>query len=321
MRSHNILILTAALATLTSCTLLSPAYGDGTEERPEPVAKIIDVHRHGTWPTGDDDAYRSQMLSEMSQNGVRLAVISITDYDDVENWKNVAPDAFLVGVMLGCPRNLAEPRYNCFPADEGWVDIEWLRTMVEHGKIEAIHEVIPNYYGVSVGNPRYDPYFALAEEYDLPVGVHTQRGPPPKAINSMRSDPDCCPDYDPEMGNPALLRRVLERHPNLRVWIQHVGAGRAGSYEPHWDETLALLRDYPQVNVDLSITNGPLPIELYDESLRILIEAGFEDRIMMGTDNIPTALVLGRLESIEWLSDDQREAILYNNAERFFQLK
>ena len=85
MRSHNILILAAALATLTSCTLLSPAYGDGTEERPEPVAKIIDVHRHGTWPTGDDDAYRSQMLSEMSQNGVRLAVISITDYDDVEN--------------------------------------------------------------------------------------------------------------------------------------------------------------------------------------------------------------------------------------------
>lgn len=315
------MVLGAILAIIAGCQIFPAAHSDGANDGLNNAPRIIDVHRHGTWPTGDDDAYRSQILSEMEANGVRLSVIALTEYDDIENWKDIAPEAFLAGVMLACPRNFAAPLYKCFPEDEGWVDIDWLRANVVAGKIEAIHEVGPNYYGISIGNLRFEPYFALAEEFDLPVGVHTQRGPPPGARNSTRSDPNCCPNYDTEMGNPALLRRVLERHPNLKIWIQHVGSGRAGGYEPFWDETLSLLRDYPQINLDLSITNGPLPIEQYDSSLRVLIEAGFGDRIMMGTDNLPTALVLGRLRSIEWMTEDQRDAILYKNAERFFGLE
>ncbi len=282
---------------------------------------IIDVHRHGTWPDGDDENYRTKTLAEMKANGVRLAVISLTDYDHIESWKDASPEFFLAGVMLACPRNLSEPRYKCFPSSEGWVDLTWLRKMVEAGKIEAIYELGPNYYGISPSNPRLDPYFALAAEFDLPVGVHTQRGPPPGARNSTRGDPSCCPDYDPEMGNPALLRPVLDRYPGLRIWIQHVGAGRAGGYEPFWDETLALLRDYPQVYLDLSITNGPRPIAQYEESLRTLIEAGYGDRIMFGSDNVSVTLILERLSSIDWLSQPQRNAILHENAERFFRLK
>lgn len=309
------LILSVALS---SCAFQPIAHGNDAKTAATTSHQIIDAHRHGTWPTGDDEAYRNQMLDEMNAHGVRLAVISLTDYDDIESWVDAAPERFLAGVMLGCPRNSAEPRYKCFPSDEGWVDISWLRSMIEAKKIRAIHEVAPNYYGISIGNPRYQPYFELAEEHGLPVGVHTQRGPPPGAVNSTRSDPNCCPDYDPEMGNPNRLRQVLDRHPGLKVWMQHVGAGRAGDFAPFWDETLALLRDYPQVYVDLSITNGPIPIEQYDKSLRTLIDAGFADRIMMGTDNLPTGLVLGRLRSISWLTQEQRDAILFKNAERFF---
>lgn len=294
--------------------LTATAYAQG-------ASSIIDVHRHGAWAQGDDEGYRTQILSEMNETDVRLAVISLTDYDDIKNWKDAAPDSFLAGVMLPCARNRAEPRYKCFPSTEGWPELGWLRSMVEAGKIEAIHELAPNYYGISPANPRFDPYFALAAEFDLPVGVHTQRGPPPGAPNSSRKDPDCCPDYDPEMGNPALLRPVLERYPELRVWIQHVGAGQEGGYEPFWEETLALLRDYPQVHLDLSITNGPRPKLQYEEALRRLIDAGFGDRIMFGSDNVPVHLILDRLNSIEWLSKKHRTAILHGNAERFFRLK
>ncbi|MEM7430511.1 MAG: amidohydrolase family protein [Pseudomonadota bacterium] len=292
----------------------------GCETRPSPVEHIIDVHRHGAWPGGDDAAHRDHTITQMRANGVRLAVVSLTDYEDAEIWKTAASDVFLASVMLGCPRNLAEPWYQCFPSSQGWVDVDWLRENVEAGHIEAIHEVLPNYNGVAVDDAQYDPYFALAAELDIPVGIHTQRGPPPGAPNSPRTDPNCCPQYDREAGNPALLRPVLERYPTLRVWIQHVGAGRPGEFAPFWPETLALLKDYPQVYVDLSITNGPLPLQVYEKSLRTLIDAGFGDRIMMGSDNLPLDLVLGRIRSIEWLEPDQRDAILYKNAERFFRL-
>ncbi|NNE59013.1 MAG: amidohydrolase family protein [Hellea sp.] len=283
-------------------------------------SRIIDVHRHGSWPESDDTADRHKILSDMGDHGVRISVISLTDYDDIENWVDEAPDALIAGVMIPCPKNVSPPHYKCFPSTSGWVDLNWLRAQIEAGKIQAIHEVLPNYYGIAASDPKFDPYFALAHEFDLPVGVHTQRGPPPEAVNSIRSEPGCCPDYDGEMGNPALLRSVLDKYPGLRIWIQHVGAGNRSDHRPYWDETLALLRDYAQVNLDLSITNGALPIAHYDTSLRRLFDAGFGDRIMFGSDGVPTALILERLNSINWLSRDQRDAILYKNAEKFFKL-
>lgn len=278
---------------------------------------VIDVHRHGSWPWSEDAPYRAETLDEMDANNVATAVLSITDYDDVEDWQAAAPERFIIGAKIPCPRNLAEPRYNCFPSSEGWVDLEWLETHVKAGRIRAIHELSPNYYGISAANPRLDPYFALAHRYKIPVGIHTQRGPAKGSRFSTRADPNCCPDYDPEMGNPSLLRPILDRYPGLKVWIQHVGSGR-GDHSPHWEETLALLRDYPNVYVDLSITNGAMPVAQYEAALARLIEAGFGDRIMFGSDNLPIAPIIKRLESIAWLSEAQRRAILHDNAARFF---
>lgn len=277
---------------------------------------IIDVHRHAAWPYGDGEAVRQAQIAEMEDAGVTLAVVSITTREDVERWQG---EEVLVGVALACPRNLAEPRYKCFPETEGWVDIDWLETQVALGRVDAIHEFGPSYYGISPSNPRLDPYWSLAARYDLPVGIHSQRGPRAGAPNSTRSDPNCCPDFDSEMGNPALLRPILERHPRLRIWLQHVGSGNA-DHPTFWTETLDLLRDYPNVYVDLSITNGAGPVERYEATLRTLIDAGFGHRIMFGSDNLPIGPILERLNSIEWLSEDQRRAILHDNAARFFRL-
>ena len=280
---------------------------------------IIDVHRHATWPGGDDAEHRERTLAEMDAHGVVLALLSFTEYSDVADWVDAAPGRFLGGPMLPCPRNLAEPRYRCFAAHEGWVDHAWLREQVERGKVAVIHEITISYAGLSPANPRLAPYWQLAAEFDLPVGIHTQRGPGPGAPHSPREDPACCPDYDPAMGNPDLMRAVLDEHPGLRVWIQHVGAGR-GDQPPFREETLALLRDYPNVYVDLAITNGAMPGEQYEATLRELIDAGFGDRIMFGSDNLPIAPILDRLHGIEWVTEAQRRAILYDNAARFLRL-
>jgi hypothetical protein len=280
---------------------------------------VIDVHRHGTWPESDDAPYRDAVLAEKKENNVALSLLSITEKDDLGNWHDAAPGRFMTGIMVPCPRNLSEPYYKCFPKTEGWADLDWLRTEIETGRISLIHEMTLNYYGLRPDDERLAPYWALAAEFDLPVGIHTGRGPGPGAKNSTRSQPGCCPNYDKEMGNPELLRPILERHPDLRIWIQHVGSGR-GEYTYHWDEALALLADYPNVNVDVSITNGVMSEQVYADALKRLIKAGFGDRIMYGSDNLPAAPILDRLSRMEFLSESQRRGILYDNAAKFLRL-
>ena len=280
---------------------------------------VIDVHRHATWPWNDDAAYLEQVLAEKDDHGIVLSLISVNEPDDLEIWGDATPGRFMIGAKVPCPRHLEEPFYVCFPETDGWADLEWLRTEVEKGRITLLHEVAFNYFGLRPDDPRLAPYWALAAEFDLPVGVHTGRGPGPRGKQSTRSMLGCCPDYDKEMGNPELLRPILDRHPGLRVWIQHVGSGR-GDHSYHWNEAMALLADYPNVYLDLSITNGVMSEEVYEATLKRLIEAGFGDRIMYGADNVPAGRILDRISRIDFLSQRQRRAILYDNAARFLRL-
>lgn len=275
---------------------------------------IIDVHHHAIYPGMDADASRARVLDNLEERPVHRAVIEVKDYDQLDRW--LEDERFIVGVPVGCGRNAAEPLYECFPEDEGWPDIGWLEEQIAAGRVRALHEMAPIYSGWQVGNPRYDPYLALAHEYDIPVGMHIGRGPP-----AFAREPGMHLNFDPAAGDPATLRPVLEKYPGLRVWIQHVGAG-AGSEDipPYTEETLALLADYPNVFVDVSVTNATHPVEVYSAELRRLFDAGFGDRIMFGTDNYFSDAIIARMDQIEWLTDEQKRAILHDNAARFLRL-
>ena len=80
------------------------------------------------------------------------------------------------------------------------------------------------------------------------------------------------------------------------------------------------MRDFPNVYLDLSITNGAMPVGQYERTLKTLIEAGFGDRVMFGSDNLPIQPILDRLDSFDWLEDAQKRAILHDNAARFFKV-
>jgi hypothetical protein len=82
-----------------------------------------------------------------------------------------------------------------------------------------------------------EPYWALAEELDIPGGLHTGLAPP-------RTPYQCCPKFRNSLGNPALLEEVLIRHPKLRVYLMHAGY-------PYLQETIAIMHMYPQVYADL----------------------------------------------------------------------
>ncbi|MCR9078363.1 MAG: amidohydrolase family protein [Hyphomonadaceae bacterium] len=293
------------LLALTACQ---------TVESPQP---IIDMHRHAPLASSfEPDGGPGSMATELREQSVVLSIVSVTSPAQAERWSDDTSDLFVLGAMMPCPKNLAE-RYDCFPETDGLPDLVWLRDSLESGRIGAFHELMFNYDGTPPDSAKMAPYWALAAEYGVPVGVHSWSGPPPG--RSIRANPNCCPDYDGEMGNPNQLRAVLHRHPDLKIWLQHIGSDGFEAAEL-WDETLSLLSDYPNVYLDLSITNSLLPIEVYENSLVRLIEAGFEDRVMLGSDNVPIALILERLEEIEIISDRQRAAILYENAAEFLDL-
>lgn len=285
----------------------------------ERVQPIIDVHRHASWPGEDDAGPRAELLANMDAENVVLTLLSINEPSDVQTWLDAAPGRFLGGLVMPC--NVQVPRppfYRCFPETKGWPDLAWLERELAQGRIGFFGEMLFVYVGVPPDDARMRHYWALAAKYDVPVSVHINRGPPPGV--GPRRDPRCCPAFNSELGNPALLRPILERHPGLRILIQHVGAGATPDHLPFTAETMALLRDYGSVYVDLSILNAAERGNAHEVQLKQLIDAGFADRIMFGSDTRPIGPILRRMEKIQWLSAQQRRAILYDNAARFLRL-
>ncbi len=293
----------AAIALLASCT-----HHAAERVRLQP---IIDMHRHTPWP-GDSDADGvEQIRKEIRAHNVVAAALFITGREDVAIYRNAGGTRFLLSPMFPCPALTADRKW-CFPETEGALpDAAWLDQRLAAGELQGIGELVFNYAAVSPDNSAITPYWALAAKHDVPAFVHSGRGPNPG--QGPRRHPGCCPDYNPDYGNPALLRPVLAKYPKLRLVLQHVGFN-------YLDETIALMRDFPTVYADMSVLNSIGPRELHDASLRRLVDAGLADRIMLGSDDQDYAPIIERIEAAAFLSKAQKRGIYYDNAARFLRL-
>ncbi len=213
----------------------------------------------------------------------------------VERWRSAAPQRIIPGFFLGDPRS---------------VSVDSLRKLHQAGKLAALAEITTQYAGLSPGDSLLEPYFALAEELDIPVGIHMGPGPPGAPYVGT-------PAYRARLSNPLLLEEVLVRHPKLRVWVMHAGW-------PMVDEMLALLYTHPQVYVDVGVIDYLLPRPEFHAYLRRLVEAGFGSRIMFGSDQMLWPQTIGiaieSIESADFLTEKQKRDILYNDAARFLRL-
>jgi len=77
--------------------------------------------------------------------------------------------------------------------------------------------------------------------------------------------------------------------------------------------------------VDIGVIDYLLPKAEFYAYLKRLIDAGFENRIMFGSDQMvwPQAIsaAIDTIESAPFLTPEQKRDILYNNAARFLRLK
>jgi len=141
-------------------------------------------------------------------------------------------------------------------------------------------------------------------ELDIPVGIHMGEGPPGAAYLWW-------PKYRARLTSPFLLEDVLVRHPKLRVYVMV-------------DEMCSMLFSHPQLYVDVAWNDWGLPRKEFHSHLRRLVDAGFGKRIMFGSDEMvwpeTIRVAIESIESADFLSEEQKRDIFYNNAARFLRL-
>ena len=166
------------------------------------------------------------------------------------------------------------------------------------------------YAGIAPDDPRMEPYWSLAEELDLPVGIHIGTGPPGAIYLGATG-------YRARLHSPLSLEEVLVKHPRLRIYVMHAGF-------PMLDDLLAVLYAHPQVYVDLGVISYTQPRAVFYRFLKGILDAGFGNRVLFGSDQMvwPAAIekALSAIEQAHFLSFPQQRDILYNNAARFLRL-
>jgi uncharacterized protein len=320
--------MTVAVITLTGLTILG-------QQRALP---IIDMHQHASaadsqgppplamctpitaWPAWDPARpYRltvldpkqpgcaDPILSPMTDTEVMTQTIAAAERrniygvlsgtpERVETWRRAAPGRFLPGVdfQLGQTNTLT---------------VDALRDLHAKGRLAVLAEITNQYAGIRPDDPRMEPYWALAETLDIPAGIHIGPGPPGVGYLGATG-------YRARLHSALTLEEVLAKHPRLRVYIMHAGY-------PMLDDLLAVLYAHPQVHVDTGVIVFTQPRPAFYRYLQAIVEAGFANRVMFGSDQMVWPGVIERaietIQSAPFLSEQQKRDILYNNAARFLR--
>ncbi len=329
--------LPSILSFLAGMSLAAPAPQQPHEEIARHAYTIIDMHFHASpadnqgpppmpicapfvnWPIRDpsappeayfkaftnvecphqlmspktDDELRKRTLAVLKKHNI-LAVAS-GRAEIVEAWRKEAPDNILSAIAFGI-------------SDAPTIDA--LRKLYAQSHLKVLGEVMIEYEGIAVTDPRMEPFYTLAEELNIPIAIHMGPGPPGAAYLGMQ-------DFRMRLSNPLDLEEVLLKHPKMRIYVMHAGW-------PMLDGMIALMYAHPQVYVDTGVIDYVLPEAEFHRYLKTLVDAGMGKRIMYGSDNMvwPQAIEISlrRIETASYLTTAQKRDIFYNNAARFLRL-
>ena len=241
--------------------------------------------------------YMKDVLAEMERLNVTAVVFG--DPKSVQKWKDAAPTRVIPGTAFD---NAMAPGSR--------VALDELRKDFTTGGFKVMGEIGLQYEGMSPSDPSVDAYFALAEELDVPIAIHMGTGGSGRANVIM-------PKFRGSAGNPLLLEELLARHPKLRVQVMHAGY-------PMIDNMLTLLQANSHVYVDVAGLIWSYPIKEVNRYIERLVDAGFQDRVMFGTDQLIwpklMAYSISIIQNADYLTPEQKQDILYNNAARFLRI-
>lgn len=247
-------------------------------------------------------AAKGEYLKTMAAEMERMNVTAVVFGDDksVQKWKDAMPGRVIPGTSFTSGGM----------GVAGRVPLAELRDDFTNKGFKVMGEIGLQYEGLSPSDMSVDQYFALAEELDIPVAIHMGTGGSGRANIAM-------PKFRGSMGNPLLLEELLARHPKLRVQVMHAGY-------PMIDNMLTLLQASSHVYVDIAGLIWSYPLKEVNRYIERLVEAGFEDRVMYGTDQLEWPKLMSYsisiIQNADYLTPEQKRDILYNNAARFLRL-
>lgn len=224
----------------------------------------------------------------------RRNVFAVTGGPLLSEWRKASPDRITASLDVEIPE----------------VSLESVRESLASGNFMVFGELAVQYVGMTPDDPALEPYWALFEKLDIPVGIHIGTGPvgaPYIAFDKYRA----------RLHSALLLEEVLIKHPGLRVYIMHAGW-------PMLDDLLAVLWTHPQVYIDTGAISWALPRAEFHNYLRRIVESGFGKRVLFGSDQMvwpeTMEIAIESIESAEFLTAEQKRDIFFNNAARFLRL-
>jgi uncharacterized protein len=249
------------------------------------------------WSPETSEELMRQTIDVMDRLNI-VGVLSGPEPDRIAAWMSAAPGRFIPGLVLE------------FDAADANVSTDSLRRLHAAGRLAVLGEVVSQYAGIAPDDELLEPYWALAEELDIPVGIHIGTGEPGAIYLGSTG-------YRARLHSALTIEEVLVRHPALRVYISHAGY-------PMLEDLLAVMYAHPQVYVDVGVIVYHQPRPAFYRYLQGIVDAGFANRVMFGSDQMVWPGVIERavavIEEAPFLSEEQKRDILYNNAARFLRL-
>ena len=240
----------------------------------------------------DEEVFRLTM-EMMDKHNIVLGFLSHAQsktIDDMFEWLDAAPGRFIASASICDPDN---------------ADLNRIEKEFKAGRLTGMGEVASQYCGLAIDDPKLNDVFALVDEYDVPVLVHSHGTGAPR--ERFRID----------IGRPTRIEEVLIRFPNMRLYIEDAGF-------PFLEDTIALMYRYPNVYGDLSNISWIYPRKTFYKYFESLIDAGLGKRLMFGTDQMQwpevIPLAVEAIEMAQFLTVEQKRDVFYNNAARFLRL-
>ena len=201
-----------------------------------------------------------------------------------------------------------------FYPNEYGLDSVKFEQLIKDKKIEVFGEIGAYYSGSTLSDSIWQPYLRICEKYDIPVAVHTGGG-----------DPGGTHSWSPKarlkLGDPYLIEDVLVKYPKLRIYLMHNGG------EEWHEHALRLMAYYPNLYTDIAVMLWvePNTQRTVTEFLRNVKQAGYLNRVMFGSDQMVWPYAIEKsikfLNSLTFLTKQDKEDIFYNNAAKFLKLK
>ncbi len=296
----------AALSTLLPFFLLA-----------QPKPKVIDMHIHSYSKTdfGEREPAADHYGNKGSENAEQHRKATL---DAFKKWNIVK------AVVSGNPESVAAWATSdskqivikgilMFSPNDYGMDTVRFEQMIKEKKLEVFGEIAPYYSGGTLSDSGWQPYLRICERYDIPVAVHTGGGDPMGTYSWS-------PKARLAFGDPYLIEDVLVKYPKLRIYMMHAGG-------EDWPEHgIRLMAYYPQLYTDVAVMLWvePNTQRFIKDFLKNAKHAGYLNRVMFGSDQMiwPGAIEksIQFLNSIDFLTKQDKEDILYNNAAKFLRL-